>query len=173
MTPVERGAYCRSCSKEVMDFTAMSDNELLHYFEKGQHQSSCGRFRNDQLNKPLIYISPAVLLMNIPLWKKFLAALFICFSGILTSCHTKESYSNITESIPPPVTQTISSVIQETPAEIPVPDTKDHKKKKAGKKRVLDETITMCTAGNFKVENIPVPAPDPGYMKYLLAKYKE
>jgi hypothetical protein len=38
MTPVEQGAYCGSCCRQVVDFTAFTDQELLDYMyqKKGQ-----------------------------------------------------------------------------------------------------------------------------------------
>lgn len=52
MTPQEQGRFCGSCQKTVVDFTMMSDQEVLSYFLKADH-NVCGRFANDQLNKEL------------------------------------------------------------------------------------------------------------------------
>jgi hypothetical protein len=52
MTPAEQGRFCGSCQKTVVDFTLMSDKELLDYLSKAS-QHTCGRFSNDQLNKDL------------------------------------------------------------------------------------------------------------------------
>lgn len=51
MTPKEQGRYCGSCEKIVIDFTKMSDKELLNYFTKAAGQPVCGHFANDQLNR--------------------------------------------------------------------------------------------------------------------------
>lgn len=51
MTATERGAFCGSCQKEVVDFSIMTDGELLLYFSTSK--AECGRFRNDQLNVDL------------------------------------------------------------------------------------------------------------------------
>jgi hypothetical protein len=52
MTPQEQGRFCGSCQKTVVDFTMMSDLQVLNYFLKADH-NVCGRFANDQLNKEL------------------------------------------------------------------------------------------------------------------------
>lgn len=52
MTPQEQGRFCGSCQKTVVDFTMMSDQEVLNYFLKTDH-NVCGRFADDQLNKDL------------------------------------------------------------------------------------------------------------------------
>ena len=52
MTPTEQGRFCGLCQKTVVDFTSMTDKELLDYFSKAAPHT-CGRFSNDQLNKDL------------------------------------------------------------------------------------------------------------------------
>jgi hypothetical protein len=52
MTPKEQGRFCGSCEKVVVDFSAMTDNELLDYISKAS-QHVCGRFSPDQLNTDL------------------------------------------------------------------------------------------------------------------------
>jgi hypothetical protein len=52
MDATERGAFCHSCQKEVIDFSAMTDREVIEYLEK--HKAGCGRFREDQLNTKLV-----------------------------------------------------------------------------------------------------------------------
>lgn len=46
------GRFCDNCEKTVVDFSQMTDNELVRYFEKN-NQQLCGRFRSDQLNKEI------------------------------------------------------------------------------------------------------------------------
>ena len=53
MTPRDQGRHCVSCQKTVVDFTAMSDAEVLAFFENRPEQTStCGRLRGDQLSTP-------------------------------------------------------------------------------------------------------------------------
>ncbi len=46
MLPDEKGKFCLSCQKCVMDFTKMSDEEILEIIQK---PNQCGRFSNHQL----------------------------------------------------------------------------------------------------------------------------
>jgi len=46
--PAGNGAYCGSCSKVVVDFTTMSDAEVMAFFRK-PHSKTCGRFKLEQL----------------------------------------------------------------------------------------------------------------------------
>jgi hypothetical protein len=51
MTPVDKGRFCDSCQKAVVDFTGMSDMQLIAFFKKPSIGSVCGRFYNDQLER--------------------------------------------------------------------------------------------------------------------------
>ena len=53
MTPKEQGRFCGSCQKVVVDFTAMSDKEMLYYISKAAAQHACGRFSREQLNREI------------------------------------------------------------------------------------------------------------------------
>jgi hypothetical protein len=52
-TPTSTGGFCGSCQKNVIDFSGMSDSQLVAYFRDlpTDNQHLCGRFRNDQLQK--------------------------------------------------------------------------------------------------------------------------
>ena len=53
MTPTQQGKFCASCNKQVIDFSLMSDRQILNFIA---HQSGtlCGRFDAEQLQRPLI-----------------------------------------------------------------------------------------------------------------------
>lgn len=46
------GSFCNSCKKNVVDFTGMSDVQLIEYFKK-KPVDVCGRFYSDQLDTTL------------------------------------------------------------------------------------------------------------------------
>ena len=48
----EKGRFCTSCEKEVIDFTKMSQTELIDYLCKNP-SSTCGRFKSRQIGNPL------------------------------------------------------------------------------------------------------------------------
>ena len=52
MTPVEKGRFCASCQKTVLDFTYLSDNEIINLVSK--NDALCGRINVSQLNRNLI-----------------------------------------------------------------------------------------------------------------------
>jgi uncharacterized protein YegP (UPF0339 family) len=53
MTPSDKGRFCGSCQKTVIDFTIMSDRQLAEFFKKPP-SSVCGRVYDDQLNRDII-----------------------------------------------------------------------------------------------------------------------
>lgn len=53
MAPVDKGRFCGSCQKQVVDFTTMSDAQLAHFFKKPSTGSVCGRFMQDQLGRTI------------------------------------------------------------------------------------------------------------------------
>lgn len=60
MTPVEQGRHCAVCQKNVVDFTNETDDSIIDFF-KNYNGTACGRFTDDQLNRPLskIELKPA------------------------------------------------------------------------------------------------------------------
>ena len=52
MSPTEKGKFCQVCTKEVVDFTSKSDEELIKHFTT--NGNLCGRFHASQLNRKLI-----------------------------------------------------------------------------------------------------------------------
>src|SRR5687767_10715257 len=52
MTPQGNGRHCGSCNKIVVDFTQMSDNDIIQYLLKNTH--TCGLFKKSQFNRPMV-----------------------------------------------------------------------------------------------------------------------
>jgi len=50
MTPQDRGRFCASCQKTVIDFSQMSDSQIADFFKRPK-DSVCGHFSNSQLNR--------------------------------------------------------------------------------------------------------------------------
>lgn len=52
-TPTKEGGFCGACQKNVIDFSQMSDIQLVAYFRdlSQDNQNLCGRFRSEQLQK--------------------------------------------------------------------------------------------------------------------------
>ena len=55
------GRFCENCQKTVVDFSQMSDREVAAFFKKAAG-STCGRFRNDQLQRQVHFERPVSFL---------------------------------------------------------------------------------------------------------------
>ncbi len=53
MTPNDQGRFCGACNKSVIDFTDMSDRQMIAFF-KQPLASVCGRLHPDQLYRDII-----------------------------------------------------------------------------------------------------------------------
>jgi hypothetical protein len=52
MLPAEKGRFCKTCQKCVVDFSAYTDTEIVKYLTQNTGKT-CGRFSPEQLNRPL------------------------------------------------------------------------------------------------------------------------
>ncbi|MBE8725394.1 hypothetical protein [Flavobacterium hungaricum] len=89
MTPNEKGRFCMSCSKTVVDFTSMLPEEMQSYFAEHRNEQICGRFKSSQVELLTIQIPNHVLYSQTHYHKIFLLALFIAMGTTLFSCADK------------------------------------------------------------------------------------
>ncbi|MFN8287253.1 MAG: hypothetical protein U0V74_10890 [Chitinophagales bacterium] len=82
MTPNEQGAFCKVCSKTVIDFSQMTDEDVIAWFQNKQEEKTCGRFRFSQLSPQEIHIDLQQLVRKNNFSKSILATLFIVFSSL-------------------------------------------------------------------------------------------
>lgn len=54
MTPSEKGRFCGSCQKQVVDFSGLSDREVIQLIEQSSGKV-CGRLHPQQLNRPMVF----------------------------------------------------------------------------------------------------------------------
>jgi hypothetical protein len=85
MSPTDKGAFCKACSKEVIDFSQQTTTQIVDFFTGYGGGGVCGRFRQSQLGTYTIEINPQLLQQRLPLWKKMLAVILLCFGGLLFS----------------------------------------------------------------------------------------
>jgi hypothetical protein len=53
MNAADHGRFCQSCEKQVIDFSTMSDQQVIAFFKRPPSGSVCGRFHEQQLDRPL------------------------------------------------------------------------------------------------------------------------
>lgn len=79
------GRFCMNCSKLVIDFTTMSDNEIRKYMENNQGKV-CGRLLSSQVNRFLEYKEPSKRSSFYPL----LSGLLFFQSNDIQAAHLSE-----------------------------------------------------------------------------------
>ncbi|MCD8528673.1 MAG: hypothetical protein LRY27_01545 [Chitinophagales bacterium] len=78
MKPTQEGAFCLTCCHEVIDFTSMTDKEVITCLEKYKSKDVCGRFKNTQL--ATTEIKTALPLTIYSRFKKLVLGLFVGMS---------------------------------------------------------------------------------------------
>ena len=100
MTPKNQGRFCSSCQLEVTDFTKMDDNEIIQYFRTHQNEKICGHFRNEQIKRIKITITPAQLQnSNWSIIQQIRIAIFLVFASTLFSCKSSDPNKHTPEII--------------------------------------------------------------------------
>jgi CarboxypepD_reg-like domain len=77
MSPNEKGKYCHSCHKIVIDFSAMTDNEIIKHFNS-KASNICGRFNENQLQRSL---TPLPIVKKYT-WQTIAASAISCIVGL-------------------------------------------------------------------------------------------
>lgn len=86
MSPKDKGRFCNSCSKVVVDFTLMKDQEIKDFLQENQDKKLCGHIYKSQLDSIHIKI-PSSLLSTHRVGKySFLLVLLVVMGTTLFSC---------------------------------------------------------------------------------------
>ena len=89
MTPTADGRHCAACQKTVVDFTQKTDAEILALLAQAAGQT-CGRFGNDQLNRPLL-AAASHSASRLSYWRAWLA-LAVAAWGLRASSATASAH---------------------------------------------------------------------------------
>jgi len=107
MMPTATGRHCAACQKTVVDFTNKTDAEILAHLAQATG-GTCGRFRSDQLGRPLwrpVRASPRRL------WLSAVLAASSMLSAVKAGVQPK--YALSTTSVPFGSPATSTSILQE------------------------------------------------------------
>ena len=97
MTSEAQGKFCNACEKSVVDFSMMSDAQILNYFSQPKSQKVCGRFNADQVDRALVNMIPERLSPP-PQLLQFAYLLIVVLGVGLSSCsNTVTGKAEITE----------------------------------------------------------------------------
>ncbi len=100
MTKTDKGKFCAMCEKNVIDFSKLTDNEILKIIESNTNgnKNLCGRFTQTQLNRVLIDTNP----QTSPKLYQFLAGLLL-FSANANAITEKPKIENFGKETKDPI----------------------------------------------------------------------
>ncbi|HZY78189.1 MAG TPA: carboxypeptidase-like regulatory domain-containing protein [Cyclobacteriaceae bacterium] len=108
--PKGNGGFCSSCSKVVVDFTKMSDAELIRYFSK-RPSNTCGRFRPDQLNSYFEITRPRVKPGFALLKASILCLILIFFNRPSSNAYASNDLPAVANIMPKPAAHRVSGTV--------------------------------------------------------------
>jgi hypothetical protein len=110
MSPSEKGRYCSSCQKQVIDFSTMSDRQLAEFFKKPivKTGSVCGHFAASQLDRSI-----EIPKKRIPWVRYFFQVALPAFLVSLKASGQKTSAKTTTVSSKPACTPLNSAIVGE------------------------------------------------------------
>jgi hypothetical protein len=86
MHEVANGRNCLSCCKTVVDFSNMSNDEIIHYLVERKNEKVCGHFRNSQVYQN--HEQTTIQQKSIPTsnFKRIAAILLLSIGSLLSAC---------------------------------------------------------------------------------------
>ncbi|GAA0735765.1 hypothetical protein GCM10009431_00970 [Gaetbulibacter jejuensis] len=99
MTPNEKGRFCQSCSKTVVDFTNMTTDDIQDFIHNNKHQRICGHIKQSQLDTINLKVSQSVFDQTLSFHKMFLLALLLAMGTTIFSCADEKGNTKKIESI--------------------------------------------------------------------------
>lgn len=157
MTPADKGRFCGSCQKEVVDFSVMTDREMAQFFKKPLGGSVCGHFSNTQLDRDI-----ALPKKRIPWVKYFFHVTIPAFLISMKSNAQTRGKVDVTVCIPErPMMGAVAYV--ETPAifkGVVVNEKGDPLPFAAIKIKSTGEQVLSDINGVFKIKTPPNKAPE-------------
>ena len=138
MEPSQVGKFCNLCSKNVIDFSHLSDNEVIRLIESSKG-NLCGRLNQNQLNRPLIETKSTPV--N-PRFHQILAGLLLITNPNSISAQTENKTHIIQE-------KTLQNVAEESPQD----DSLFHQFSGV---IYMPDSITLCSNAKILLRNTEI-----------------
>ncbi len=99
MTQKEKGRFCSSCSKTVIDFTQKSKEEIQDYLNENFGKRVCGHFYRKQLDTVTLEIPKTTFQQQLSFQKLFILALLFVMGSTLFSCQYSDGQKQKIENV--------------------------------------------------------------------------
>ena len=83
MTPEGGGRHCAACAQTIVNFTRMSDAQILEVMRSSVN--NCGRYRADQLNRELVALPAKNRFSFNPFYKLIAGLVLVFYAGRVTA----------------------------------------------------------------------------------------
>ena len=153
MSPKDKGRFCSSCSKTVVDFTKMDTLEIQDYLIQNKDQRICGHIKQTQLDSINIRVPLDLIQQKHSIYKAFFLALIITMGTSIFSCSSKNGAPKKIDSIEV-IDTTKNEVIDVLGMITPSPITKDSIVKKKACKAPLISPRNLEIDGMIEIETI-------------------
>lgn len=166
MTPNEQGAFCKVCSKTVVDFSKKSEEEIQMYISANWDKKICGRFNVSQLEQETVevpklkinieepkYTFPSYLLPVMTPFRVSALALMLCASAMLSSCGNSGSSAGDDKPLTGAVELVNDSVHRPINNNIDTADEPDINKNIQGGISIKDAQKMNCNTDSSKTNN--------------------
>ena len=147
MTPVDKGRFCASCQKTVIDFTLMSDVQIVDIIKKTTANELCGHLDASQLGREMIANEKRSLFSNGVLSK--IAASLLLFQTLVTTAWAQTVKPKI-HTISKPYTKRIKPTLPSIKGTITEADNAKPIKGITIHLVELDKQCTTDTSGSFE-----------------------
>ncbi len=165
MSPKEKGKFCTSCSKTVIDFTKMNTYEIQDFISENKNSNICGHFKQTQLDSINLHVPAKILEQQQSFHRLFLLVLLIVMGTTLMNCTNTQGNKqkidsvevidtlncnktiSILDSLPRPVIEKKDTVIKKV--------CKPKIKKPIAPEELIDGMIEIETLGEIAVIEPP------------------
>ena len=89
MTPKDKGRFCGSCNKTVVDFTKMDAYQIQDFLQENKDKRICGHIKQTQLDSINLIIPLSLIQQKHSVYKSFFLAAMIIMGTTLFNCSSK------------------------------------------------------------------------------------
>ena len=89
MTPKDKGRFCGSCNKTVVDFTKMDTYQIQDFLQENKDKRICGHIKQTQLDSINLIIPLSLIQQKHSVYKSFFLAAMIIMGTTLFNCSSK------------------------------------------------------------------------------------
>lgn len=89
MSPQDKGRFCGSCNKTVIDFTKMDTYQIQDFLQENKDKRICGHIKQTQLDSINLTIPLSLIQQKHSVYKSFFLAAMIIMGTTLFNCSSK------------------------------------------------------------------------------------